>query len=151
MNIIYNSKLNIHEQSFTETQPTCLCVAGACFCATVLSSWDRASMAQKAKNISYLVFCRKSLLTPLVQRHKEENTQLSKCPEMGGKGASMQIEWSLDTESDTFFWMVNPGKVQINPDLDLTGIRERLWDLKRSSKNINLDFGTNNWALIGLW
>ena len=88
---------------------------------------------------------------PLVQRHKEENTQLSKCPETGGKGASMRIEWSLDTESDTFFWIVNPGKVQINPDLDLTGIRERLWDLKRSSKNINLDFGTNNWALIGFW
>ena len=63
VNNIYNSKLNIHEQSFTGTHPTCLCIAGACFCATVLSSWDRASMAQKAKNIYYLVLCRKSLLT----------------------------------------------------------------------------------------
>ena len=116
-----------------------------------LGNWDRASMAHKAENIYCLVLCRKSLLT-LVQRHTEEITQLSKCPETGGKGASMWIEWSLDVESDTFFFlMVNPGKVHFNPDLNLTGIRERLWDLKKSSKNINLDFGTKDRALIGLW
>lgn len=60
-------------------------------------------MAHKAENIYCLVLCRKSLLT-LVQRHTEEITQLSKCPETGGKGASMWIEWSLDVESDTFFF-----------------------------------------------
>lgn len=72
MNVTYNSKLNIHEQSFTGTQPIYVLQVPA----SVPSAGElgQSLYGHKAENIYCLVLCRKSLLTPGAEAYGGNHT-----------------------------------------------------------------------------